>query len=377
MDGNFPVEWIDPIDYRPSFAYVPSKADDNPYLDASYWAMLQTLPANLRPAFREGNWDIFVGQAFPEVTKETHGVDPVPVPDNAPLYMTYDWGFGKPFSIGWWWCDADGRIYRFHEWYGWNGTPDSGLRMADSDVAEEIKRKEREWGTKPDNILRLAGRDCFQKRPDIRGGGQGPPTSEVFADHGIYLTPGDDSRRDAKIRQFREYIKINYADVHPIAEKMGFSAKYDEVFGQCWIGRNEGMVNYQQLRKIAIGKGAALPIPKPMMLVYKTCGQFFRTIPTLIMDKNNVEDVDTKGEDHCYDEACHICMARPMAMDVPRPKRSYFDRRLDALEKLERDDIMSTAGWESQREIERLESWGDEDLEDEVASDMIPTVPGG
>lgn len=65
MDNDFPPEFIEPVDYRSQFAYVPSKADDNPYLDASYWAMLNTLPINLRKAFKEGDWDVFVGQAFP------------------------------------------------------------------------------------------------------------------------------------------------------------------------------------------------------------------------------------------------------------------------------------------------------------------------
>ncbi len=26
-----------------------------------------------------------------------------------------------------------------------------------------------------------------------------------------------------------------------------------------------------------------------------------------------MEDIDTTGEDHVYDEACHVCMARPLA----------------------------------------------------------------
>ena len=57
MDKTFPDEFIHPTDYRPQFTYIPSKADDNPYLDASYWSILSTLPETLRKAFREGDWD--------------------------------------------------------------------------------------------------------------------------------------------------------------------------------------------------------------------------------------------------------------------------------------------------------------------------------
>lgn len=132
MDKVFPVEWTEPVDYRPMFAYVPSKADDNPHLDESYWAMLSTLPENLRKPFRDGDWNVFVGQTFPAFG-ELHKIDPQPIPRNAHLCMTFDWGYGAPFSLGWWWVDADGRLIRFYEWYGASG-PNSGLRMADTDA---------------------------------------------------------------------------------------------------------------------------------------------------------------------------------------------------------------------------------------------------
>ena len=99
MDKTFGPEWYPPIspeDYRKQFAYIPSKADDNPHLDPGYWAVLNTLPEHLRSAFKDGNWDIFVGQAFSEFNRTTHVVKPMPVPSNAPLYMTFDWGYGAP-----------------------------------------------------------------------------------------------------------------------------------------------------------------------------------------------------------------------------------------------------------------------------------------
>jgi len=49
-----------------------------------------------------------------------------------------------------------------------------------------------------------------------------------------------------------------------------------------------------------------------MMLVYRGCEAFIRTIPLLQADKNDPEDVDTRLEDHPYDEAALVFMARPM-----------------------------------------------------------------
>lgn len=36
---------------------------------------------------------------------------------------------------------------------------------------------------------------------------------------------------------------------------------------------------------------------------------------------------------NCYDEVCHICMARPLAPEKPKQKTSWTDERLDMLEK--------------------------------------------
>ena len=207
MDQVFGPEWIEPIDYRPSFAYVPSTAKDNKYLGADYWAVLATLPENLRGAFRDGNWDVFVGQAFPMFNRTTHVVAGLQIPAYAPLYMTFDWGYGRPFSIGWWWVDSDNRVYRFSEWYGWANVPNEGLRLTDAQIAEGIKEREDKLGIANRGIVRLAGPDCWSKKPDYKGGGQGPSTEEVFAEHGLYLTPGDPTRV-LKIRQFRERLRV-------------------------------------------------------------------------------------------------------------------------------------------------------------------------
>jgi len=269
IDNDFPEEWTTPTDYRSQFKFVQSKADDNPHLDASYWAHLQTLPPNLRAAFRDGDWGVFLGQAFPEFSKQLHVIRRQPVPDNAPLYMTFDWGFGKPFSIGWWWVDNDGRIYRFAEWYGWTGVPDQGLRMADTDIAKGVIKREVEMGIWDRRVTRITGHDCFAKKPDYKGGGQGKSTAETFSEYNLLLEKGDPTR-ELKIRAFRERLRIPENSL-------------------------------------------------PMMLIYEDCEQFIRTIPNLIMDERHPEDIDTDTEDHVYDEACFLCMERPLLPERPKP----------------------------------------------------------
>jgi hypothetical protein len=276
--------------------YIPGKLEDNPILterDPTYIHRLDALPEPYRTAYKDGDWDIFLGQAF-RFSRQHHVIKPRPVPDYAPIYMTFDWGYGAPFSVGWWWVDADGRVYRFGEWYGWNGTPNQGLRLPDSQIAEGVIQREIDLDLRnPDtrterrNIIRLAGPDCFNKKPDYRGGGQGPSTAEVFAENGIYLAPGDPNRQ-LKIRQFHERLRLRDDD-------------------------------------------------PPMMLIYDTCDHFIRTIPLLQTDPHNVEDIDTTMEDHVYDEAALMCMGRPISMELPKKRKSSYERRIERLIRGDRD----------------------------------------
>ena len=44
-----------------------------------------------------------------------------------------------------------------------------------------------------------------------------------------------------------------------------------------------------------------------------TCKHFIRTVPNLVYDEKDVEDIDTDGEDHIYDMARYVLMENPIA----------------------------------------------------------------
>lgn len=56
-----------------------------------------------------------------------------------------------------------------------------------------------------------------------------------------------------------------------------------------------------------------------MLYVFSTCKHFIRTVPNLVYDEKNVEDIDTDGEDHIYDELRYVCMKNPIS---PRPRKA-------------------------------------------------------
>jgi hypothetical protein len=51
----------------------------------------------------------------------------------------------------------------------------------------------------------------------------------------------------------------------------------------------------------------------PRLLICETCPNLIRTLPALIYDTKNVEDVDSDGEDHAPDALRYGLMSRPQA----------------------------------------------------------------
>ncbi|MCE5336807.1 MAG: hypothetical protein LLG06_19695 [Desulfobacteraceae bacterium] len=341
--------------------FIPSSLADNKVLcqrDPGYVRRLQSIkdPA-LRAAWLLGDWDAFIGQAF-DFSQDYHVVPILPIPRGAPMYMTFDWGFGAPFSVGWWWVDGDGRVYRCAEWYGWDGvTPNVGLRLEDSRIAQGIKDREERLEFSGRNIIRLGSHDSWNKKPNYEGGGQGPSTAEVFTRHGIFLIKADPSRH-LKIRQFRERLKVEYLNLDEIAKMLGLRPYVHELLGPCWIDGAGNHILERKLVEMARQERMQLQYVRPMMQVYSRCRDFIRTVPSLCVDETDVEDIDTEQEDHCYDDAAQICMARPLSMEEPRPKKLQSDAHIDKMERptmrgsyeeeAYRDQIVDMRFWEHQ-----------------------------
>ena len=57
-------------------------------------------------------------------------------------------------------------------------------------------------------------------------------------------------------------------------------------------------------------------IGEPMLQVFSTCAGFIRTLPTLVYSSIDPEDVDSRGEDHLYDQCRYVMMKRRIAQKV-------------------------------------------------------------
>lgn len=246
-----------------------------------YIQQLEALPPKLRKAWLEGSWDIFEGCVFEEFINApgnedrrwTHVIpaDGFKVPKSWEVYRSFDWGFRRPFSCGYWTVDYDGVIYRIAEFYGvqrdvrtGESIPNEGLKWDPDRVFREL----REYET---NHPLLKGRQITGVAdPAIWDAEMGMSVMEYALKHGIYFTKGDHKRIPG-------WMQCHY--------RLQFDA--------------DGF---------------------PRMYVLDSCEDFIRTIPQLQYDQHKVEEVDTEGEDHIADEWRYFCMSRPITPMEAKPK---------------------------------------------------------
>lgn len=265
-----------------SRVFIPSTVFDNQALlknDPDYVANLASMDESNKKALLYGDWDSFSGQVFLEWRNNidhysdrigTHVIDPFTIPSTWKVYRSFDWGYTKPFSVGWYAVDHDKRLYRIRELYGCTGTPDVGVQWNPAKIAQEIKRIEKEDpNLSGKTITGVCDPAVFQ-----RDGGESQ--AEIMAKHGVYWNKADNSRISGKMQ-------------------MHYRLAMDE------SGR-------------------------PRLYVFRTCKHCIRTIPSLVYSETDVEDVDTKQEDHIYDEMRYICMQNPISPPVKqKPKEKIYD----------------------------------------------------
>lgn len=259
--------------------FVPSLVWDNEALlrnDPEYVQRLASMPEAERNALLYGDWNTFSGQVFTEWRNDpghyedrqwTHVIKPFRIPKDWAIWCGLDWGYSRPFSVGWYAVDHERRMYRIREYYGCTGTPNVGLQMEPAEVARKIREiEEDDPNLKNRKIYRVGD-------PAIWGSDGTESIGALMERQRVYFEKGDHARIDGKMQ------------VH---------------------------------HRLAFDENGI-----PMLYVFDTCRHFIRTVPNLVYDESNVEDIDTDGEDHIYDELRYVCMKNPIAprkRAIPKPK---------------------------------------------------------
>lgn len=251
--------------YRASrYQFLPAMLYDNPYYmdpDGTYQNYEERLFAydpERRRQLLMGDWTALSGQFFPEFNKDHH-VAQILIPEGCKIERWIDWGYDPHYGICLWVAVfPNGRLYVFYEWKF------NGAQARTKMVASEVANKIRTYTV--DEVLPLVKSRRITKSiadPSMWSGDghSGEDYAETFGKNGVSITKADNDR------------------------VMGWGRL------RHWF-RNA-------------------PDGFPWIMFHPRCVTCIRTIPGLVRDESDPDDVNTAGEDHPGDACRYGVMARP------------------------------------------------------------------
>jgi hypothetical protein len=241
---------------RLSRTYIPARARDNPALDlAAYEKQLMSMDPDMRRAIMDGDWSVLEGVRFSQFRYGVHVIEPHEVAldfEGMALGVGVDWGIQDPFVALWGALLPDRRLVVYRELYQSNLTSaQQALLIRDSE------------------------------RPDERIPGRPIP---------IALDPSCWNRQS----------ESGLPPVDKDAPPVGSIAHYYRgVFGGAVRKAENARISgwalvdeYLRVREDGL----------PGLLIYDTCRNLIRDLPSVQRSNTNPEDVDTKDPgDHSTD----------------------------------------------------------------------------
>jgi phage terminase large subunit len=278
-------ETYDPNDY----AYIPALPTDNPFLNwTQYMRQLNRLPPEMRRAYRDGDWNIFIGQFFPEFRKTArpdkdgalqppHVVEFPDAPREWPRYGGLDWGYASEGAYLWLVQHPDGFLDVEDEFI-FNG--EKRDKQIAKEVAQAIVRRNAARGIK----VRRTYAD--PSMGEARGHESVETYVSTFKKHGVPCELADNDRESGWARV------------------------------RAWLRpRPDGL---------------------PFLRVHPRCAYLTRTFGEVVMDEKQPELMDSDGPDHALDALRYVIAARPQApgaavsVDYPAGSAGDLKRQLMA-----------------------------------------------
>lgn len=261
------------------YAFIPAKVTDNMALlskDPGYVAMLDNLPTGLREAWRDGSWDVFLGQYFTEWERDVHVCAAFQPPDWWRWYISLDYGLDMlaALLIG---VDENGNAWVTREVYEGRDLGEGHDGLIISEAAKRVK----ELASGVRVYEYLAPPDLWNRRQET-----GKSVADIFAENGVYLTQTSNDRIDG------------------------------------WLAVKEWLT----IREDVDG------VRRPRLKIFPNCRNLVRTLPLLQYDEKKPSDVATEPHEltHAPDALRGFCVywtgksaGEPPTPRVPRLIEKY------------------------------------------------------
>jgi hypothetical protein len=267
--------------------FVPATLDDNAFLDPGYRRKVEENVGWRLRAYRYGDWDVAAGQYFVNWRHDVHVVEPFAVPESWKFWAAMDYGYIHPtcFLVGV--EDGDGVRYVIGEHWQSRALPPAQVR-AIREMVGRIDVELEAGGVRP-----LGLEDLY---PVVAG-------VDVFAKKGhtsLLMGKGKQEAQEAAIT-----IADQYADegLHLMRANVNRILGWGEILK--WLGNPMPDVDEEYVQE--------------RLYVFSTCVKLIETLPGMIHDPHNAEDVlkvdigeDGVGGDDAADALRYLIMAQGM-----------------------------------------------------------------
>lgn len=235
-------------------AFVPSTVADNPHMTKEYIASLMTLPEKQKRRMLHGDWDLPEGMFFTEFSRNKVSDDGTMTP-----YHVID-----PFPIPDSWQKITATDYGF-------ASPFSTVWLA--------------WD--PDGRCYVY-REVYQARLSIS------QQANLVATN----TPNG------------ERIRAAYADPACWAKNTSLTIadQWKDAGWRVQRAKNDRIAGWMRVREYLLPRDDGMP----SLQIFSNCHNLIRTLPDMMHDDVNPEDIDTDLEDHLADALRYGLMTRPL-----------------------------------------------------------------
>ena len=241
--------------------FIPATIYDNPLLmerDPDALKRLQQMSKKDQQKYLYGNWDIFEGQFFDEYHEDVHIIRPneyLSYKDLLKMNCLAGFDYGRDNFVEFLASDYNNNIVVFDEWFNVGGTR--------SQKADSLKQFVYDRGLQSVEIIA----DTNLWIPDGFDVNFSASPAETFSDAGLKLTKV--SKKSTDNRNYRILCNDSVKDA------LHWSAKDGEIV-------------------------------QPRLKIYQRCRRLRESLPLLITDTNDDQDIADDQYDHCFIAGTHI-----------------------------------------------------------------------
>lgn len=291
--------------------FIPATLDDNPMLmsaDPDYVRSMDALKdtdIELYKAWRLGDWDVFAGQAFREWHYDKHVVSNFDYPlSQCDRIISFDWGYRDKGVATWLAFTPENRwgvrrCYMYRQLVQTETDPDRwGEQLATYCSVDKVKYMVMPPDTYAHKQSKITIASIFEA---------------ALKPYGVYITPADASSGSRL---------------------------------------NRKAITHKFL--------ADAPDGKPYLQVHESCTDWIESLPTLVYDERNVEDI-ASGDDHSWDSGTYGIVAYVKSSpgfiikgsnEPPKPKQWSVNNGVikpeeDIMDKIKRDIGKGSRSWQS------------------------------